>query len=217
MNIIVVGCGSVGSNLARLFSDNGHNVTVIDSDQRAFSKLGSNFNGKTLMGIGYDEQTLDEAGVDECDVLAAVTNFDNANLMIVEVAEKLFGVTHAIARLHNSDRETAYSQLGVDYVCSTSLVAEEIFSKVMSGHGSHLDTFGEFEILKFSLKLTAARKKTIRVSDLERDHDIRIIAFERRDGSASSIPTSESILYQGDTVLACVRNDLVDSFKKFMY
>lgn len=217
MNIIVVGCGSVGSNLARLFSDNGHNVTVIDSNQKAFLKLGSNFNGKTLDGIGYDEQTLSEAGIDECDVLAAVTNFDNANLMIVEVAEKLFGVKHAIARLHNSDREAAYSQLGVDYVCSTSLVAEEIFSKVMSGHGSHLDTFGEFEILKFSLKLTSARKKTVKVADLERDHDIRIIAFERRDGSASSIPTRESILYQGDTVLACVRNDLVDSFKKFMY
>lgn len=217
MNIIVVGCGSVGSNLARMFSDNGHNVTVIDSDAKAFSKLGSGFNGNVFPGIGYDEQVLSEAGIDECDVLAAVTNLDNANLMIVEVADKLFGVKHAIARLHNSDREAAYSQLGVDYVCSTSLVAEEIFSKVMSGHGSHIDTFGEFEILKFSLKLTSARKKVIRVADLERDHDIRIIAFERRDGSASSIPTRESILYQGDTVLACVRNDLVASFKKFMY
>ena len=217
MNIIVVGCGSVGSNLARMFSDNGHNVTVIDSDLKAFTKLGSGFNGNVLDGIGYDEQVLSEAGIEECDVLAAVTNLDNANLMIVEVAEKLFGVKHAIARLHNSDREAAYSQLGVDYVCSTSLVAEEIFSKVMSGHGSHLDTFGEFEILKFSLKLNAVRKKVIKVADLERDHDIRIIAFERRDGSASSIPTRESILYQGDTVLACVRNDLVDSFKKFMY
>ncbi len=217
MNIIVVGCGSVGSRLAKLFSDNGHNVVVIDKDQHAFANLGRDFNGSEIIGIGYDEQVLAEANIEECDVVAAVTNFDNANLMVAEVASKLFGVKHAIARLHNSERETAYAQLGIDYVCGTSLVAEEIFAKVISGHGSHIDTFGEFEILKFSLNLTSIRKKTVRVGELERDHDIRIIAFERRDGSASSIPTKDSILYQGDSVLACVRNDLVDSFKKFMY
>lgn len=217
MNIIVVGCGSVGSQLARLFSDNGHNVVVIDRDPKAFGNLGSSFDGRVMQGVGYDEQTLAEAGVDEADIVVSVTNYDNANLMVAEVASKLFGVEHTIARLQNPDREAAYSQLGIDYVCGTSLVAEEIFSKVMSGHGSHVDTFGEFEILKFSLNLTSLRKKTVRVGTLERDHDIRIIAFERRGGTASSIPTEDSILYQGDSVLACVRNDLVDSFKKFMY
>ena len=207
MNIIVVGCGSVGSQLSRLFSNNGHNVVVIDKDAKAFYNLGSNFNGRMLQGVGYDD----------ANIVAAVTNFDNANLMVAEVASKLFGVKHTIARLENSDREAAYSQLGIDYVCGTSLIAEEIFSKIMSGHGSHMDTFGEFEILKFTLNLTALRKKTVRVGTIERDHDIRIIAFERRGGSASSIPTEDSILYQGDSVLACVRNDLVDAFKKYMY
>ena len=217
MDIIVVGCGRVGSQLARLFSDNGHNVVVIDKDPQSFCNLGSSFDGRAMQGIGYDEQTLSEAGVDEADIVVAVTSSDNANLMVAEVASKLFGVEHTIARLQNPDREAAYSQLGIDYVCGTSLVAEEIFSKVMSGHGSHVDSFGEFEILKFSLNLTSIRKKTVRVGALERDHDIRIIAFERRGGTASSIPTEDSILYQGDSVLACVRNDLVDSFKRFMY
>ena len=217
VNIIVVGCGDVGSKLGRLFSDNGHNVVVIDRDQAAFGKLGGNFNGSLLVGIGYDEELLVEAGIENCDVLAAVTNFDNANLMVAEVASKLFGVKHTIARLQNADREQAYQQLGLDYVCGTSLVAEEIFSKVMSGHGSHVESFGEFEILRFSLNLTRMRKKNIRVADIERDHDIRIIAFERRDGSASSIPTKDSILYQGDSVLACVRNDLVEAFRRYMY
>ena len=217
MNIIIVGCGSVGSQLARLFADNGHNVVVIDRDAASFHNLGSNFNGRVLQGIGYDETVLNEAEIDEADVVVGVTNFDNSNLMVAEVASKLFGVQHTIARLHNSDREMAYSQLGIDYVCDTSLVAEELFSKIVSGHGSHIDAFGEFEVLKFSLNLTALRKKTVKVSELERDHDIRIIAFERRDGSASSIPTKDSILYQGDSVLACVHNDLVNSFKKYMY
>ena len=215
-NVIVVGCGRVGSQLANMLSDNGNNVCVIDRNPDAFANLGRNFNGSTIQGVGYDEETLVRAGVEEADVVAAVTQFDNANLMVAEVARHLFDVPHVIARLYNPDHERAYMQLGIDYVCGTSLVAEETFSKVVVGHGSHLDTFGEFEILRFSLDLSWAEKNTIRVSEIERDHDIRVVAFERSDGSASSIPTSESILYDGDSVMAVVRHDLIDSFSRFI-
>ena len=217
-NVIVVGCGRVGSQLASMLSDNGANVCVIDLKADAFANLGRNFNGSTVQGVGFDEDTLVKAGVDECDVLAAVTQSDNANLMCAEVASRLFGVPHVIARLYNPDHERAYMQLGIDYVCGTSLVAEDIFSKVVSGHGAHIDTFGEFEVLRFSLDLSWREldKRTIRVSEMERDHDVRIIAFERGDGSASSIPTRESILYHGDSVLACVRHELIESFSKYI-
>ena len=102
-------------------------------------------------------------------------------------------------------------------MCGTSLVAEDVFSKVVAGHGAHVDTFGECEVLRFSLDLSSCEnKRTIRVSDLERDHEVRIVAFERGDGSASSIPTSESVLYHGDTVLACVRHDLIPLFSRYV-
>ena len=182
-NVIVVGCGRVGSQLANMLSDNGSNVCVIDRNVDAFANLGRNFNGSTIQGVGFDEETLEKAGVDECDVVAAVTQLDNTNLMCCEVASRLFGVPHVIARLYNPDHERAYMQLGIDYVCGTSLVAEDVFSKVVSGHGAHLDTFGE---------------------------------FERGDGSASSIPTRESILYNGDSVLACVRHELIEQFSKYI-
>ena len=217
-NVIVVGCGRVGSQLASMLSDNGANVCVIDLKADAFANLGRNFNGSTVQGVGFDEDTLVKAGVDECDVMAAVTQSDNANLMCAEVASRLFGVPHVIARLYNPDHERAYMQLGIDYVCGTSLVAEDIFSKVVSGHGAHIDTFGEFEVLRFSLDLSWREldKRTIRVSEMERDHDVRIIAFERGDGSASSIPTRESILYHGDSVLACVRHELIGAFSRYI-
>ncbi|MCD8316324.1 MAG: TrkA family potassium uptake protein [Eggerthellaceae bacterium] len=216
-NVIVVGCGRVGSQLATMLSDNGNNVSVIDRHADAFSNLGRNFNGATVQGVGFDEDILIRAGVEDCDVLAAVTQSDNANLMCAEVASRLFDVPHVIARLYNPDRERAYMQLGYDYVCGTSLVAEDVFSKIVVGHGSHIDTFGEYEVLRFSLDLSKREnKKTLRVGDVERDHEVRIIAFERSDGSASSIPTSESILYNGDSVLACVRHDLINQFSKIM-
>ncbi len=215
-SIIIVGCGRVGSQLAALLSERGSNVCVVDKNPEAFSNLGRNFNGTTLEGVGFDEDTLIRAGVEECDCLAAVTQSDNSNLMVAEVARRIFGVPQVITRLYNPARESAYMQLGLDYVCGTSLVAEEVFSKIVSGHGSHLDTFGNFEILRFSLDLSDVRKRSVRAFDLERDHGIRIVAFERRDGSSSSIPTRDSVLYHGDSVVACVRHDLLSSFSRFI-
>ena len=216
-NVIVVGCGRVGSQLANMLSDNGNNVCCIDKNPDAFPNLGRNFNGSTVQGVGFDEDVLIRAGVEECDVLAAVTQLDNTNLMCAEVANHLFGVPHVISRLYNPDHERAYMQLGIDYVCGTSLVAEDVFSKIVSGHGSHIDTFGEFEVLRFTLDLSSRdNAKTIRVSELERDHEVRIIAFERADGSASSIPTPDSLLYAGDSILACVRHDVIAQFSRYI-
>ena len=199
-----------------MLSDNGANVCVVDIKADAFSNLGRNFNGSTVQGLGYDEDTLVKAGIEDCDVVAAVTQSDNANLMTTEVASRLYNVPHVIARLYNSDHERAYMQLGIDYVCGTTLVAEEVFSKALSGHGSHLDTFGDYEVLRFSLDLSWRNNEPIHANEIERSHDIRIIAFERKDGSASSIPSGESTLHHGDLVLACVRRDLIDEFSKFI-
>ncbi|MFR5092862.1 MAG: potassium channel family protein [Adlercreutzia equolifaciens] len=96
-NVIVVGCGRVGSQLANMLSDNGNNVCCIDKNADAFANLGRNFNGSTVQGVGFDEDVLIRAGVEECDVLAAVTQLDNTNLMCAEVANHLFGVPHVIS------------------------------------------------------------------------------------------------------------------------
>ncbi len=234
-NVIIVGCGRVGSQLANMLSDNGDNVCCIDRSADSFANLGRSFNGTTVQGVGFDEDVLERAGIAECDVLAAVTQFDNTNLMCVEVASRIFGVEHVIARLYNPARENAYNQLGIDYVCGTSLVADEIFSKVVSGHGSHVTTFGDCEVVEFTFKLpqqqqsplstgsiaasgSSAAAQCIRVGDLEREHDheVRIIAFEREDGSVVSIPNRDSVLYPGDVILACVKLDSIETLAKYI-
>lgn len=219
-NIIVVGCGRVGSQLANMLSDGGNNVCCIDRSADAFANLGRNFNGSTIQGVGFDEDVLLRAGIEECDVLCAVTQYDNANVMCVEVASRLYDVPHVIARLYNTDHARAYTQLGIDYVCGTSLVAEEIFSKIISGHGSHIATFGQYELFEFSLYLgedeEGQPRKSIGVWDIERNHELRIVAFEREDGSSSSIPNEDSVLYNGDTVLACVQQDHIDDILRYM-
>jgi trk system potassium uptake protein TrkA len=216
MNIIIVGCGRVGSQLATLFSNRRDEVAIIDLNPDSFTSLGRNFEGRSIVGVGFDEKTLLVAGVEECDVLIAATDIDNTNLMIAEVGRRLFEVPHVLTRLYNPNRESAYLQLGIDYVCGTTLVAEEMYAKVVAGHGSHIDTFGNFEVLRFALDLSSEGTESIRVSELERDHEIRIIVFERRDNGQSSIPAPESVLHAGDIVLACVRVDLIDRFKQYM-
>ena len=181
-NIIIVGCGRVGSQLANMLSDAGNNVCCIDRSAEAFANLGRNFNGSTVQGIGFDEDALTRAGIEECDVLAAVTQYDNTNLMCAEVANRLVDVPHVIARLYNPGREVL-----------------EFSLKLSNGDGDALSA-----------------PRSIRVAELEHDHDVRIIAFERGDGSSSSIPTSESVLYDGDMVLACIRHDYIQHFEKFM-
>jgi trk system potassium uptake protein TrkA len=199
-----------------LFSERRDDVAIIDVDPASFGSLGRNFEGRTIVGVGFDENVLVNAGVEECDVLVAATDIDNTNLMISEVGRRLYDVPHVLARLYNPDRESAYLQLGLDYVCGTTLVAEEMYSKVVAGHGSHVDTFGDFEVLRFALDLSAENAESIRVGELERDHEVRIIAFQRRDSGQSSIPSEESVLRVGDIVLACVRVDRIDRFKHYM-
>ncbi len=216
-NVIVIGCGRVGSQLANMLSDNGDNVCCIDKSADAFANLGRSFNGTTVQGVGFDEETLEKAGIEDCDTLAAVTQHDNTNLMCAEVASRIFGVEHVIARLYNPARSNAYAQLGIDYVCGTTLVASEIFSKIISGHGSHITTFGDCEVVEFALDLSDhSNPLSIKVSDIEREHEVRIMAFERSDGSSSSIPTSDSVLHNGDMILACVKMDYIQQLSKYI-
>ena len=215
-NIIVVGCGRVGSRLALMLSNYENNVCVIDRDPRAFASLGRDFNRATFAGVGYDEDVLMKAGIDECDFLAAVTQSDNVNLMVVEIARRLYDVPHAVARLYNTGHERAYLQLGIDYVCGTALVAEEIFSKISSGLGDHITTLGDCEVVQFALDLSQTRSDYIKVSDLESRHKIRVCAFERADGEISSIPTPSSVLYHGDTVFVALRHGMIPEIAKYM-
>ena len=216
MDIIIVGCGRVGSQMAVLLSQGDNNVVVIDSDRSKFDNLGPNFAGSKLEGVGFDEDILIEAGIEEADVLCAVTDQDNSNLMIAEVGRKIFEVPYVLTRLYNPDRANAYLQLGLDYVCGTTLVADEMYSKIMAARGKFIEAVGEYDLMRFALDLSSTEGNSILVADLERDHEIKIVAFERKSDSLSSIPTRESVLYEGDTVVACIKDDLLEEFSIYM-
>ncbi len=211
MNVIVVGCGRVGSQLATLLSVDGHNVTVIDKDGDSFRRLGTTFNGVTIRGLGFDEDVLEEAGIREADAFAAVTNLDNTNLMAAEVARKLFGVKLVVARLYNPQRERTYQQLDLDYVCGTTLVAERLLDKIQVGHGHHVDSFGDVEIVVFRLRDDMA------------GHFVREMFIEGQvlpaiigRGDHTFIPSLDTKLEEGDVMRVAVKNESVHKLARFM-
>ena len=99
-----MGCGRVGATLAKEFQDLGHTVAVIDQDREAFRRLGADFNGQTVAGVGFDRDTLIEAGIERADAFAAVSNGDNSNILAARVARETYGVKSVVARIYEIGR-----------------------------------------------------------------------------------------------------------------
>ena len=123
MKIVILGCGRVGARLASLMEAEGHSVSIIDADPDALNKLPEDFSGQTTLGTGIDADVLKAAGIEEADAFAAVTNFDNTNIMASQVAKEIFGVPNVLARIYDPGRESLYHELGLETVCPTTLVS----------------------------------------------------------------------------------------------
>ncbi len=131
--IVIVGCGRLGSDLANQLSRIGHSVVVIDSEEKTFNDLSSEFSGFRVAGDATQLSVLKQAKLKDADVFFATTHEDNVNLMVAQVARKLFDVPHVLARVFDPRREQVYNQLGIETICPTSVAAEMFLLAVASG------------------------------------------------------------------------------------
>jgi len=123
MNVIVLGCGRVGSTLARLMYNDGHDVTVIDIASEAFRRLGGKFKGSRVIGNGMDEDVLKRAGIEKCDIFVSLTPGDNRNIMAAQIAKEVYGVQKVVTRINDPIRADAYRALGVVTICGTTILS----------------------------------------------------------------------------------------------
>jgi trk system potassium uptake protein TrkA len=126
MRVVILGCGRVGAQLARLILRQGHQVTVVDKDSASFGRLGPDFAGDVVLGTGIDEEVLVRAGIDQADAVVAVTSGDNTNVMAAQVAKEIFGVPRVICRINDPLREEIYRSLGLETICATNWQANRI-------------------------------------------------------------------------------------------
>lgn len=131
MQVIVIGCGKVGSKFAINLAGEGHDVVIIDKDSNNFKNLGPKFNGVTIAGVPIDQDVLKHAGIETADALAAVTPDDNVNIMACQVAKEIFKVPKVIARIYNPSREHIFHSFGLETICPTDITVDVIKSKVL--------------------------------------------------------------------------------------
>lgn len=123
MNVLILGCGRVGSTLARMMHHDGHNVTVVDLQSEAFRRLGTKFRGNRIVGNGIDEDVLQRAGIESTEVFVAATQGDNRNIMAAQIAQHVFHVPQVIARIYDPIRADRYRQLGIVTLCTTTIAS----------------------------------------------------------------------------------------------
>lgn len=132
MKIVILGCGRVGSTLANLMDQAGHQVSVIDFSSDSFQRLDSSFSGETVVGNGVDEDVMIRAGIKNADAFAAVTNGDNRNIMASQIAKEIFHVKKVVCRIYDPIRERTYHDLGLETICPTQVGAQMMFDALLS-------------------------------------------------------------------------------------
>jgi trk/ktr system potassium uptake protein len=202
LRIVIAGCGRVGSDLATTLSEEGHDVSVIDTNDAQLRMLGTTFNGATHQGLAYDVSVLREAGIESADAFVAVTSSDNANLMAVEVAKSVFGIPKSISRLDDPARAEAYRTLDVTYVTGAQLISKVIHEQIVDEEFRYHVTFtgGDVEVVEM---LLGPRANGVPVEKLEVPDDIRVAAVRR--GGTTYVPGDDFKLREGDLVVAAAR------------
>lgn len=130
MDIIVIGCGRIGSILAQELADAGHNVSVMDRDGVKLNVLGSGFNGLKVKGIEFDRDNLCEAGIEKADTIISVTPDDNINITVSLIAQKLYHVPRIIARICNPNKSFLYEKLGIETINLTRLGVDILTDRI---------------------------------------------------------------------------------------
>lgn len=200
MNILVIGCGKVGSQLASMLSEEGHDVSVIDRDAKNFEMLDDNFSGMTTVGVPIDQDVLKQAGIESCDAVAAVSQDDNLNIMCSQLAREIFKVPSVLARIYDPAREDVFSHFGLHTVCPTNLTVSAVKSALTENQSIRTINFGAhtlaFNLIQVPDELVG--KRASKASDKIADKDIFAVIHDNFD---ISLTIKEDVILQKNDML----------------
>src|SRR6266508_5257098 len=197
MKIIIMGCGRVGSQVSQLLVKLGHEVTVIDHDANALARLGPDFKGRVVRGIGFDRNILLEAGVETTEAFVAASSSDNANIIAARIARNIFRVPRVIARLYDPLRAEIYQRLGLTTISTTGWGAQRIVEVVTHTDLDVLHVFkdGGTPLVRIEIP---ARLNGYQVIQMNIQGEVMVVAITRSD--QTFIPVSGTEFHEGDLV-----------------
>jgi len=199
VHIVILGCGRVGSLLAHRLDDMGHSVAIVDQDPSSFRKLGAEFSGQTVTGVGFDRETLETAGITRAQAFAAVSSGDNSNILAARVARETYGVEQVVARIYDPRRAEVYQRLGIPTVATVSWSTNQIMRSIlpMGAQDEYVDPSGAIVLAEVHVGVVWLGRSAVA---LESGSGSRI-AFITRYGQAF-IPNAETVVQEGDLVHA---------------
>ena len=211
MHVVIAGCGRVGSDLTVSLSKQGHTVSVIDKNPHAFERLPPGFEGQTLVGIVFDRETLEAAGIREAGAFIAVTNGDNSNIVSARVAHEHYNVERVVARIYDPRRAEIYRRLGIPTVATVQWASAEIYDQLFHGieHTELSIGDGDMVIVRFEIPASLAGTP---VATLGEHGKALVIAIDRM-GSAT-IPTETTTFQEGDIAHVVVRRDALEALRE---
>jgi trk system potassium uptake protein len=212
MKVIIMGCGRVGEQVSLLMANEGHDVVVIDYDAEALARLGFNFKGQRIKGVGFDRDVLIQAGIEEAGAFAATSSSDTANIVAARIARNVFHVPRVIARLFDPRKAEIYQRLGLMTISSTTWGAERIHELIMHTDLDPQRTFGNGEVhlleIETPFQLVGRYVKNINISG-----EINVAAITRQ--GEAFIPISGTELQRGDMLHLVVLASAVDRLEEF--
>lgn len=206
-----MGCGRVGSTLAKDFQALGHSVAVIDQDREAFRRLGADFNGLTVAGVGFDRDTLIEAGIEKADAFAAVSNGDNSNILAARVARETYGIQNVVARIYDPGRAEIYQRLGIPTVATVLWTTDQIMRRILptGARSEWQDASGKVQLAEMAMHSEWFGEPATLI---ERNTSARV-AFITRLGEGI-IPDEHTVLQEGDVVHVLVLDQHLEETAK---
>lgn len=213
MHVVIVGCGRVGSQLAQSLAKEGHHVAIIDKEKEAFERLPTGFAGASVHGMALDREVLQAADIENADALAAVTNWDNTNLVLATVAREVFHVPIVVARIYDPARAEVYRRLGVLTISPTTWGANKIHDLILHHDldSVYVAGSGAVEIVAVPLPPHLAGQ---RASAFSVPGEIALSVIER--GGRALLPLSGTEVKAGDRLLFAVTSGAKDKLKEML-
>jgi trk system potassium uptake protein TrkA len=202
-----MGCGRVGAELTIQLAKAGHSVAIIDKRRTAFDRLPPGFEARTLVGIGFDREILEKAGIKEADAFIAVSNGDNSNIVSARVAREHFKVPKVIARIYDPRRAEIYERLDIPTVATVRWAAKQIQYLLFHGRETMRDSLAGGSLLLVRMEVPAHLVGS-KVDSVTADGRIEVVGVDR--GGEGFIPMADSTFQERDIAHFVVHKDAVE-------
>jgi trk system potassium uptake protein len=206
VHVVIMGCGRVGTTIATSLEALGHSVAIVDQDETAFRRLPPDFSGTQVVGMGFDRDTLIEAGIEQASAFAAVSSGDNSNIISARVARETFGIDNVVARIYDPRRAEVYSRLGIPTVATVRWTADAMLRRLIAdgAHSEWTDPTGHLALVEVAYDSGWVGHS---VGEIQSAADGTRVAFLTRYGEAI-LPTRSTALQDGDQLhLLVIRSE----------